>query len=99
MEGISDFWISGQSVINENSHNSRTSSHNIDLKLGPAAKLDKRNPTTSENLKMISCGQIVMLLSFFQFMANLEPPGNQIPDAWSIKFTFSLIVPFILQKL
>ena len=44
---ISDFRISGQSFINENCHNSRTS-HDIDMKLGPVTKLDKTNTTTSK---------------------------------------------------
>ena len=32
--GISNFWISGESSMNESGHNSRTS-HDIDMKLGP----------------------------------------------------------------
>ena len=44
-EGISDFLISGESVIKENCCNSRTS-NDVDLKLGPATKLDKRNKAT-----------------------------------------------------
>ena len=43
--GISDFQISGQSLIKRNCQNSRTSD-NIDLKLVPVTKLDKRNKTT-----------------------------------------------------
>ena len=43
---ISDFWISGQSLIKENCHNSRTSD-DIDMTLGPVTKLYKRNKTTS----------------------------------------------------
>ena len=50
------------------------------MKLGPVAKLDKRNKTTSINLTMISSYQIVTSLLFFQFMANLEQSGSQIPD-------------------
>ena len=42
--GISDFWISGQSLIKRNWHNSRTSD-DIDMKLGQVTKLDKRNKT------------------------------------------------------
>ena len=42
--GISNFRMSGQSLINENCHNSRTS-HDIDMKLGPVTKLNKRNVT------------------------------------------------------
>ena len=40
--GTSDFGISGQSLISENCHNSRTT-HDIDMKLGPVTKLEKRN--------------------------------------------------------
>ena len=40
--GISNFRISGLSLIKENCHNSRTSDV-IDLKVGPVTKLDKRN--------------------------------------------------------
>ena len=45
--GISNFWISGQSYIKENCHNSRNSD-DIDIKPGPVTKLDKRNKTTSK---------------------------------------------------
>ena len=38
--GISGFRISGQSLIKENCHNSRTSD-DIDMKLRPVTKLDK----------------------------------------------------------
>ena len=44
-EGISDFRISGQSLVNENFNDSRIS-NDIDMKLGPVTKLDKRNTTT-----------------------------------------------------
>ena len=47
--GISDFQISGQSLIKENCHNSRTSD-DIDKKLGPLIKLDKGNKTTSKKI-------------------------------------------------
>ena len=49
MGGISDFWIFGQFLITENFHNSR-SSNDIDSKLGPVTKLDKRNKTTSKKI-------------------------------------------------
>ena len=39
---ISDFRISGQSLVKGNCHNSRTSD-DIDIKLGPITKIDKRN--------------------------------------------------------
>ena len=43
--GTSDFRISGQSLIKENCHNSRTSD-DIDMKLGPLTKICKRNNAT-----------------------------------------------------
>ena len=46
---MSDFWISGQSFINENCHYSRTS-HDIDVNLGPATKPDKGNTSTLKKL-------------------------------------------------
>ena len=77
---ISNLQISGQSFINENYHNSRTS-HDIDMKLETVTKLDKRNTATSKNLAITSCQQIVTSLSFFQFMTNLQPWGRRIQDA------------------
>ena len=52
--GISGFRISGQSLIKENCHNSRTSD-DIDMKLGPVPKLDKRNNTSQKILTTTSC--------------------------------------------
>ena len=49
-------------------------------------------------MTMTSCQQFVTSLSFFQFMANLQPSGSRIRDAWSIKFTALLIVTFNLIK-
>ena len=42
---ISDFLTSGQSLTKGNCHNSRTSD-DIDMKLNPVTKLDKRNKAT-----------------------------------------------------
>ena len=95
--GISDFRISGQSLIKENCYNSRTSD-DIDMKLGPVTKLDKRNKTTSKNLTLTSCRKIVTSLSFFGFLANLEQSGGRIPDTESAKVMFSVIVTFCLTK-
>ena len=66
---ISNFQISDQSLIKENCRNSRTSD-DIDMKLGPVTKLDKRNKTTLKKLAMSSCQKIVTSLSFFQFTAT-----------------------------
>ena len=78
--GISDFRIPGQSLIKGNCHNSRTS-EDIDMKVGPVTKPDKRNKTTSKILMLVSCWNIVTSLPFFQFTANLEQSGSRILDA------------------
>ena len=67
---ISDFWISGQFLINENCHNSRTSD-DIDITLGPVTKLDKRNKTTSkefdDDIISTDCDVIVIFPIYGQF--------------------------------
>ena len=69
-EGISNSWISGQSLIKGNCHNPRTSD-GIDMKLGPVTKLDKRNKITLRNFDddvvTINCGVIVILPIYAQF--------------------------------
>ena len=95
--GISDFQISSQSLIKKNCYNSRTS-NDIDIKLGPVIKLNKKNTVTLKKLTMMSCQQIVMSLLFFQFMANLEQSGGRIPDAWSVKVAFSLTAIFYFKN-
>ena len=62
--GISNFQISGQSLIKENCRNSRTGA-DIDMKLGPVTKLDKENETSTKNLTMTSCLKIMTAMSFF----------------------------------
>ena len=68
------------------------------MKLGPVTKFDKKNKTTSKNLTMTLCRPIVTSLSLFRFMANLEQSGSRIPDAYSVKLSFSLKVTFYLTK-
>ena len=46
------------------------------MKLGPVTKLDKRNRKMLTMLTMTSCRQIVTLLKYFRFMANLEQFGS-----------------------
>ena len=71
-EGISDFRISDQSLIKENCDNSRTSD-DIDMKLGPVAKFDKRNKTTSkkidDDVMSENCDVILIFLIYRQFGA------------------------------
>ena len=68
------------------------------MKLGLVTKPNKKNTATSKKKKkaimMTSCRKIVT--SFFLFMANLQPSQSRIPDAWSIKLTFSIIITFYL---
>ena len=70
--GISDFRISGQSLIKENCYNSRTSD-DFDMKLRPVTKLDKRNKTTSkkfdDDVMSENCDVIVIFRIFGQFGA------------------------------
>ena len=60
---ISNFRISGQSLIKGNRHNSRTSD-NIGIKLEPVTKLYKRNKRTSkkfdDDVMSESCNVIAM---------------------------------------
>ena len=47
---------------------------------------------------MMSCRKIVMSLSFFGFLANLEQSGGRIPDTESAEVMFSVTVTFGLTK-
>ena len=51
-----------------------------------------------KRLTMTSCQEIVTLLSFSRFMANLEQSRSRIPDVESVKLTFSLRITFYLTK-
>ena len=65
--GISDFRISGQSFIKENWHNSRTR-NDIDMKLGPATKLEKRNKTMSKKFDgevMLADGDVNVIFPIY----------------------------------
>ena len=59
--------------------------------------LDKKNKTMSKKFDE-KYRKIVTSLSFFQFKADLEQSGSQIPDALSVKLIFSLKVTFYLTK-
>ena len=73
-----------KSCRNKHVRNSRTSNY-IDMKLGPVTKLDERN-TSSKKFD-----DDLVSVSFSQLMVDLEQTGTQIPVAWSIIPTFSLI--------
>ena len=69
------------------------------MKPRPVTKLDKGNKTMSKkNLTMTSCWKIVTSVPISQFLANLKQAGSRIPNAYSVKLMFSLIVVFYLTK-
>ena len=86
--GISDFRISGQSLMKENCHKSRTGD-DIDMKLRPVTKFNKRNKPTSKNCDLTSCREVVTSLSFLGFLANLEQSGCRIPETVCKSYVFS----------
>ena len=79
--GISNFWISGQSLIKENYRNSRTS-HDIDMKLGPVTKIDKRNKTTlkkyDDDIMLENCNVTMIFPIYGQFGAIQKPNSRCI---------------------
>ena len=78
---ISVFWFSGQSIIKENCHNSRNSD-DIEMKLGPATKLNKKNKTASRNFDddamSANCDVIVFFPIYSQFGATRKPDSSRI---------------------
>ena len=94
---IFDFWIFGQSFINENCHNSRTS-HDIDIEFGPVNKLDKRNTATSKKFDddpMSANCDMVFSQIYGQFAAIEKPDSGRMV----YKTYVSLIVTFHLTEL
>ena len=76
-EGISYFPICGQSLIMENCHNSGTS-NNIDMKLGPVTKLNKRNTAThlKDDTMSANCDVIVIFTIYGLFEPILKPDSG-----------------------
>ena len=74
--GLPDFQI----PYKKNRHNSRTRD-DIDMKLGPVTKLDKRNKTTSKNSTLTimpeNCDAIVIFRIFGEFGAVRRPDSGQ----------------------
>ena len=80
-EGVFDFQISGQSLKKQNCLNSRTSD-DIDMKVGPVTKLDKRNKTilkkTDNDVISGNCGIIVIFPIYSQFREIWKPDIGRI---------------------
>ena len=68
------------------------------MKLGRVTKLDKTNTTTLKKLEddamLANCDVIVIFPIYGQVGAIWKPDS----DAWSVKFTFSLIAIFYLTE-
>ena len=79
--GISDFWISSQSLIKGNCHNSRTID-DIDTKLGPVTKCDKRNKAIpkklSDDIISENCDVIATFPVYGQFVTIRKPDSELI---------------------
>ena len=58
--GMSDFWISDQSLIKKNCHNPRTS-NDICMKLGTVTKIDKRNKIPSKKFS----GDVIVIFAIY----------------------------------
>ena len=76
--GISDFPITGRSLIKENCHNSRTRD-DIDLKLGPVTKLDKKNKTTWKKIHddvMSGKSDVIIIVPFHGQFGEIQKPDS-----------------------
>ena len=84
--GISDFWIS---LIKENCHSSRPKD-DIDIKLRPVTKLDKKNKTKSKEIDndviLVDCDDIIIFSVYGQFEAIQKPVSRRI-----VRKTYSFI--------
>ena len=78
--GISNYWTSDQSFIKKNCYNSRTS-NDMDMKVGPVTKLDKRNTATSKkaeyDVMSANCDLLVIFPIYGQFGATWKPDSGR----------------------
>ena len=79
---ISEFRISGQGLIKENCHNSRTSD-DIDMKLGPVTERDEKEKSnvkkTNDDVMSANCNVIIIFQIYGQFRAIRKPdPGRMV---------------------
>ena len=75
--GISDFRISGQSLIKENCDNF---SEDIDIKLEPVTKLDTRNKTMSNKFDddvMLENCDIISIFPIFDHFGAIRKPDSK----------------------
>ena len=78
---MSNFWIFGQFLVKKTCHNSRTSD-DIDMKLVPVTKIDKRNKTTSKKcdgeVMSANCDVLVIFPIYGQLKAIRNPDAGRI---------------------
>ena len=68
----------------------------IDMRLGPVTKLDKRNKATSKKFYGDVMPKNCDVIVYSRFLTNLEQTRGRIPD--SVKLMSSVIVTFCLTK-
>ena len=70
------------------------------MELGPITKRDKRNTAMWKKLDDDIMSATYDVIVIFPIHGLIwEQSGSWIPNAWSVKLTFSLIVSFCLKKL
>ena len=74
--------------------------NNIDIKLGPVTKHEKqeKHKNVKKNWWWRHYAKLWLSSLIFSFMADLELSRSQIPDAWSVILSFSLIATFYFTK-
>ena len=85
------------SFMKENYHKSRTSD-DIDLKLGPVTKIDKRKKTFSKEIDDSAMSENYDVIYFFQIYGQFGAIRKPDSGRMSIKLIFSSIVTFYLTK-
>ena len=69
LENFANLWVGGTGFYSPVGFPNPRTSDDIDMKLGPVTKLDKRYKTTSKKITMTSCREIVTHCHF----SNLWP--------------------------
>ena len=75
LENFANLWVGGTGFYSPVGFPNPRTSDDIDMKLGPVTKLDKKNKTTSKQLTMASFQEIMM-----PFLVHLDQSGSRIPD-------------------
>ena len=68
------------------------------MKLWPVTTLAKSNMATLKKFDDDAISVNRDLILIFPIYGKFGATGSRIPDTWSVKHTFSLIVPFYVTK-